>query len=197
LNNGTEYLCTVTAFNEMGSSDPSNGKLVTPTASGAPVNGDYNNEVSSGPSVPTASVPAAPTLDSYVLGHRSVELSFTANSNGGSPITSYTASCNISTVGGVGTIEFGGTRGERLLAISRYPGDFQVSEDCKQVQHLSGYLPWRTEGASEQGEACDLEANTTYYWNITFTDGVNMGSSTCGGTPCQTYIRVANPNYVN
>jgi hypothetical protein len=45
--------------------------------------------------------------------------------------------------------------------------------------------------------ACELESNTDYYWNITFTDGINAGTSSCAGTPCQTWIRTVNPDTVN
>ena len=141
-----------------------------------------------------AVVPEAPTLISSELGHLGAELTFTDDIPGA---TSYTASCRVSSAGGVGTIEYANTRGARVLAISRYPGDFQVAEECKDVQDVDGFLIWKTEDSDYTGDACELESNTTYYWNITFTDGVNSGTSRCADTPCQTYIRIVTPDYVN
>lgn len=73
LANGTVYACSVTATNSAG----------TGAASGT---------VSVTPAPPTA--PGAPTLGAVTAGNGSASVAFTAPaSNGGSPITSYTASC--------------------------------------------------------------------------------------------------------
>ena len=71
LDNGTTYACSVTATNSIGTSDPSATVSVTPT----------------GP-------PGAPTIGTVTAGNGSASVGFTApSSNGGSAITSYTATC--------------------------------------------------------------------------------------------------------
>ena len=101
---------------------------------------------------------------------------------------------NSSRIGGVGSIEYGGTRGARLLAISRYPGDFQVSPECKSIQNVSGWLVWRIGDSTVNSDVCILKPNTTYYWNITFTDGLNAGTSRCTVSPCGLWLKVSNPD---
>lgn len=200
LKNGTGYYCTVTARNDLGIGPASNELPVTAqapslfVASAKNKGGDTTFQASPGDPGTSATAPSAPTLESYDLGHLAAELTFTDDV---ADATSYTASCRISIAGGVGTIEYANTRGARLLAISRYPGDFQVAEECMDVQDVDGFLIWKTEDSDYTGAACELESNTTYYWNITFTDGVNSGTSRCADTPCQTYIRNVTPDYVN
>jgi hypothetical protein len=77
LLNGGTYSCTVTATNALGTSAPS-------PASAALI---------------PATVPAAPSLGSAAAGTESITVSFTPNSNNGSPITSYTATCSSSNGG--------------------------------------------------------------------------------------------------
>lgn len=73
LVNGTAYACSVTATNSAGTGAASGTVNVTPAA-------------------PTA--PGAPTIGAVTAGNGSASVAFTAPaSNGGSPITSYTASC--------------------------------------------------------------------------------------------------------
>lgn len=73
LTNGTAYTCAVTATNSAGTGAASGTVSVTPAA-------------------PTA--PGAPTIGAVTAGNGSASVAFTAPaSNGGSPITSYTASC--------------------------------------------------------------------------------------------------------
>jgi hypothetical protein len=198
LSNGSGYYCSVTARNEMGIGQESNELPITPQVSAlfvASVKGDGGTfQVSPGTSGTSATGPSAPTLISSERGHLSTELAFTDNVPAA---TSYTASCRISTLSGVGTIEFGSTRGARLIAVSRFPGNFQVADECKVTQYLDGFLYVKTEGSDYNISACDLEPNKDYYWNITFTDGINTGTSSCAGTPCQTYLRTVNPDTVN
>ena len=142
--------------------------------------------------------PSAPVIISAEAGDGSALLSFTSGDDGGSVITGYTASCKISTRGGIGTVEYASSSGFRLNSISKLPGNYEVTEECKALHvSVSGYWAWRTEGSDFTGEACDLEPDTDYYWNITFTDGVNVGSSTCEPTPCYVYIKAANNEYQN
>lgn len=95
---------------------------------------------------------------------------------------------NIATVGSIGTVEYSSTRGNRLVAISTKPGDYQVADECRDSHFIDGNMTWETEGSNEFPDACRLQANTTYYWNTTFSDGVNADSGTCTGTPCFTYL---------
>ena len=74
LTNGNTYTCTVVATNGLGDSPAS-------SASGSIVAG---------------TVPAAPTLTSATGGSNATVVSFTANGNGGSAITGFTATCTSS-----------------------------------------------------------------------------------------------------
>ena len=95
---------------------------------------------------------------------------------------------DISTAGAVGTIEFSSTRGTRLVSISTNPGNYAVNEECRATHFIDGNLIWETGEANQFPDACKLQANTTYYWNTTFSDGVNADSGTCTDTPCITYM---------
>ncbi|MCW8926566.1 MAG: hypothetical protein OQJ84_09930, partial [Xanthomonadales bacterium] len=88
------------------------------------------------------------------------------------------------------TIETTATRGRRLGALSQCPGDFDVADECQEIWGNGGDIIWTTDGYSG---ACDLEPNTTYYFNITFTDGVDPTTSECTSTYCQTKVRAKNP----
>ncbi|MES2298802.1 MAG: YHYH protein [Pseudomonadota bacterium] len=77
LNNDTAYTCTVTATNDVGTGASDRAVVVTPQAP------------------PPDSAPGAPTLRSVVAAYHSAVVNFTApTSNGGQPITLYTASCS-------------------------------------------------------------------------------------------------------
>ncbi len=95
--------------------------------------------------------------------------------------------------GTLATIERPGTSGGRLGAVSRCAGDFDVPASCRFFWGFSGGIVWATDG---RAGACQLDANTTYYWNVTFTDGVDPGTSSCAGTFCETSVRVSNLDYV-
>ncbi len=92
-------------------------------------------------------------------------------------------------------IEASGTGGYRLGSISKCPGDFTAIdvETCTHKWGDSGGIFWDTSG-TEEGH-CQLEPNQTYYWNMTFTDGVDPDSSRCIGF-CETYLVVSNRDYV-
>ena len=77
LINANAYACTVAAMNALGTGAASQSVLVTPVAP-----------------PPITSVPGAPTIAAITAGDAIATISFTApSSNGGSAITSYTASC--------------------------------------------------------------------------------------------------------
>jgi len=89
------------------------------------------------------------------------------------------------------TIETTTTNGRRLGSISQCPGDFDVADECKHFWGTGGEIFWSTEGYSK---ACILEPNTTYYFNVTFTDGVDPASSGCTSSACITKMRAYNPS---
>lgn len=105
----------------------------------------------------------------------------------------YTIAFNTGTAkdtGFFGNIEASGTFGYRLSAVSRCAGDFNVPPECSYAHGGdNGGIIWTTEGAPGR---CQLEPNTTYYWNLTFTDGVDGDSSRCLGSYCETYFVVSN-----
>lgn len=97
--------------------------------------------------------------------------------------------------GQVATIEYAGTPGARLGSISSCAGDFDVPNECKYVWGAGGGIIWDTTGTVKG--ACQLQPQKTYYWNITFTEGVKPADNTsrCTGSYCQTWLQVVNPNY--
>ncbi len=96
---------------------------------------------------------------------------------------------NIVDDGKILTVETTYTDGVRLGAFSECPGDFDVAEECRQIWGLTGSMRWATNGYPG---ACQLKPNTTYYFNVTFTDGISGSTSTCYKTPCVTTIQVSN-----
>jgi len=92
--------------------------------------------------------------------------------------------------GALKTIETTANAGRRLGAISLCAGDFQVADECQLVWGVGGDIIWSTEGYPD---SCPLEPNTTYYFNITFTDGVNPNSTDCNDAKCFTEVEARNP----
>ena len=92
--------------------------------------------------------------------------------------------------GSLQTIEVTTTSGGRLGAVSQCPGDFDVAPECQFIWGTSGGIIWSTENYNG---ACNLDPDTTYYFNLTFTDGSDPASSTCDDTKCITKVRVYNP----
>lgn len=88
------------------------------------------------------------------------------------------------------TIESTSTPGRRLGSISQCPGDFDVADECRQIWGVGGEIFWSTEGYYR---ACKLQPNTNYYFNVTFTDGVDPASSECKSVYCFTKLRTNNP----
>jgi hypothetical protein len=105
------------------------------------------------------------------------------------PLTGYYAlefnTGNIVSKGKLYTIETTVTDGVRFGAISQCPGDFNVADECDYMWGISGGISWSTDGST----GCQLAPNTTYYFNVTFTDGTNPASSTCSSSPCITKIQ--------
>lgn len=97
---------------------------------------------------------------------------------------------NFIDTGALKTIETTANAGRRLGAISRCAGDFQVADECQLVWGVGGDIIWSTEGYPG---SCPLEPNTTYYFNITFTDGVNPNSTDCNDSKCFTEVEARNP----
>ncbi len=101
--------------------------------------------------------------------------------------------------GGIKTIPHVSTQGYRLGALSACPGDFTdhlpggVSGwPCTRTWFDGGTLNWSTEEFPASWE-CKLEPNTTYYLNLTFTDGVSAESDECvSDSSCRTILRVFN-----
>jgi len=81
--------------------------------------------------------------------------------------------------------------GLRLGSFSKCPGDFDVTPECDYTWGNGGGLRWATNGRSL---ACQLEPNTTYYFNITFTDGFDRTKSSCdvNAVACVTNLDVLN-----
>ena len=66
--------------------------------------------------------------------------------------------------------------GVRLGAISQCEGRFEVPARCKATWGTGGGIKWSTDGTPN---SCELEPNTDYYVNFTYTDGVDPDSSRC------------------
>jgi len=91
--------------------------------------------------------------------------------------------------GKISALENSSTPGLRTGSISTCPGDFDVTADCRYTWGLGGGLKWATNG---KPGACPLDSNTTYYFNITFTDGVDLNTSTCNSAPCRINLQHIN-----
>ena len=97
---------------------------------------------------------------------------------------------NFADTGSVMTIESTVTSGIRYGSISQCPGDYDVSPECQFVWGTGGNIIWSTENYNG---ACQLDANSTYYFNITFTDGFDPTETSCHNSKCVTKVRVYNP----
>lgn len=107
--------------------------------------------------------------------------------------TSYTfATGTVQDDGYVATFQANGTSGNRLITISEVPGCFAVTDARCRASARDTTLEWDTTGASST--ACQLKANTTYYWNITFTDGADGSKTTCTSN-CYAGLVVNNPDF--
>jgi len=96
---------------------------------------------------------------------------------------------NIVDNGKIKTVETTYTDGLRLGSFSECPGDFDVAPECQHRWGISGDIVWATDG---KAGACQLKPNTTYYFNVTFTDGVDGSNTSCYSNPCVTSFQVNN-----
>ena len=96
---------------------------------------------------------------------------------------------NIVDDGKMTTIETTVTDGVRLGSISKCPGDFDVPDECQHIWGIGGGIRWATNG---RAGACQLEPETTYYFNLTYTDGFAAESTTCNRSPCITNVQYDN-----
>lgn len=80
------------------------------------------------------------------------------------------------------------TSGVRTGTVSQCPGDFKVASECDHVWGIGGGITWSTNGAA----GCKLKPNTTYYFNITFTNGSDSGTSTCSSNQCVSTVQHVN-----
>lgn len=97
---------------------------------------------------------------------------------------------NVADKGSLTTISNTYANGARFGAISECPGVFDVPDNCKASMGAVGIV-WST-GAASSTE-CQLKPDTTYYFNLTYTDGLDPATSTCDSTNCITTVRVYNP----
>ena len=81
------------------------------------------------------------------------------------------------------------TTGTRFGAISECPGEFDVAPECDHSWGIGGGITWATDG---KAGACALMPNTTYFFNITFTDGFDGDSSSCTSTQCKVRLQYTN-----
>jgi hypothetical protein len=106
------------------------------------------------------------------------------------PLSGYTAlkfnTGNIVDEGKITTIETTITDGVRLGSFSECPGDFDVPDKCKYVWGVGGGIQWATNG---RADACQLKPYTDYYFNVTFTNGVDGNTSSCRSSPCVTTLQ--------
>ena len=86
-------------------------------------------------------------------------------------------------------IENTNTTGIVFGAISKCPGDFNVTRDCKYKWGLGGSIDWSTNNSSY---SCEMDADTTYYLNLTFTDGDNPEETTCTSNLCNATMQHRN-----
>lgn len=81
------------------------------------------------------------------------------------------------------------TSGTRLGSVSECAGDFEVASECQHTWGTGGGITWATDGTAG---ACQLTPNTTYYFNLTFTDGLDLFSTTCDKSPCWARMQYTN-----
>lgn len=80
------------------------------------------------------------------------------------------------------------TSGVRTGAVSKCPGDFDVSNQCSHVWGIGGGITWTTDGSV----GCKLKPNTTYYLNLTYTDGFDKNTSSCSTNQCVSTVQHVN-----
>lgn len=102
---------------------------------------------------------------------------------------------DVKDVGVLSNIESVATPGWRLGTISVCEGDFSAAAVCTYKWGDHGGIFWDTTGETDTGN-CNLDPNQTYFWNMTFTDGVDPNTSRCAGSVCLTTLIPFNNDYV-
>jgi len=182
INTSGSYVFTLTCFGEAGDSVVRNRTVTV-------------NEV-----VTQGNCPDSPLSGSLTSWQSLWDVEFPAPQYGNEIITvpryGYYAvefnSGNVVDNGAFISIEMTNTSGRRLGAISQCEGDFDVLDECQFRWGLEGGIGWSTKPEHIGLGLCMLEPGTTYYFNITFTDGEDNTDSECGGVPCQTKLRHIN-----
>jgi hypothetical protein len=93
---------------------------------------------------------------------------------------------NVQDTGVLSNLEAVATTGWRLGSLSQCAGKFDVKEVCQYQWGDHGGIRWNT--GAPLANHCNLEPGRDYYWNITFTDGVNPTPSRCAGSLCLTTL---------
>lgn len=102
---------------------------------------------------------------------------------------------NVQEDGGFTTITHTSTSGNRLGSISECPGDFSEALpgsvfSCTELMYIGGGVGWNSFTSPKSG-FCNLQPNTTYYLNLTFTDGESSTTDRCeASSSCRTILRV-------
>lgn len=81
------------------------------------------------------------------------------------------------------------TAGTRKGSISECPGIFKVAQECTFIWGIGGGIKWATNG---KDGACQLKPKTTYYFNVTFTDGFGSDTTTCTTDRCVATLQHVN-----
>jgi len=98
---------------------------------------------------------------------------------------------DVQSLGRLQMVETTGSPITLLGAISECPGDFDVEPVCDGVWGLSRELKWST---VSDYRTCFMENNpgSTYYFNMTFTDGFDPSTTTCNENRCRTTLQHKN-----
>jgi fibronectin type 3 domain-containing protein len=165
LTNGTTYSFTVTATNSTGTGPASNALTATPSA---PV-----------------SAPSAPTLTSAARGNGNVALAWLApGSNGGSPITGYTATATpggatCTTAGALGCTIGGLANGTTYTFTVRAAN----AAGTGPASNSMSATPATTPGAPTLQSAAAGNGSVTLVWSAAYDGGSALVGYTAGSSP--------------
>jgi len=97
---------------------------------------------------------------------------------------------NTGNANGIGSFQLVGnttSTGIRRGALSKCPGDFNVTPECKQVWGISAFLTYSTNGSKN---TCQLDKGVDYYFNVTFIDELNTSKSNCKTTVGKCLVKI-------